>query len=82
MKYNARSGKWHAVGTANFFAAGNKLEICVPRKVLGLAGEKDSIVFDFKWCDNPQSLEDAISLCTDGDAAPNRRFNYRMIWKR
>ncbi|MCQ2162899.1 MAG: hypothetical protein MJY86_06440 [Bacteroidales bacterium] len=82
MKYNARSGKWQAVGTASFSTAENKLEICVPRKVLGLAGAKDSIVFDFKWCDNPQSLEDAISLCTDGDAAPNRRFNYRMIWKR
>ena len=42
----------------------------------------DSFVFDFKWTDNPANLKDPISLCVDGDAAPNRRFNYRYIWNK
>jgi hypothetical protein len=27
-------------------------------------------------------LKDPISLCLAGDSAPNRRFNYRCIWKK
>lgn len=34
----------------------------------------------FKWADNPQSLDNIISLCTDGDTAPNRRFAYNYSW--
>ena len=36
--------------------------------------------FDFKWADHCGPLEDPMFL--QGDAAPNRRFNYRFIWKR
>jgi hypothetical protein len=60
--------------------AGNKLELAVSRKLLGLAG--DAITFDLKWADNPVELRDPISLCTSGDTAPNRRFNYRMLWRK
>ena len=35
-----------------------------------------------KFENNPQALEDPISLCLHGDTAPNRRFNYRFIWKK
>jgi hypothetical protein len=38
--------------------------------------------FDFKWADNPTTLDNVISLCTHGDTAPNRRFNFRYIWKK
>jgi len=58
---------------------GNALEVAIPRKLLGMTGK--ALTFDFKWSDNPLDLKDPISLCTDGDAAPNRRFNYRCIWK-
>ncbi len=57
---------------------GNALELAVPREQLGLSGE--AITFDFHWSDNPADLKDPISLCTHGDSAPNRRFNYRCIW--
>ena len=57
-----------------------RLELAVPRKLLGLKG--DAFSFDFHWCDNPIDLKDPISLCTSGDSAPNRRFNYRCIWKK
>jgi hypothetical protein len=57
---------------------GSALELSVPRKLLGLTG--NSFTFDFKWSDNPAALKNPISMCTDGDTAPNRRFNYRCIW--
>jgi hypothetical protein len=59
---------------------GKSLELALPRAAVGLEG--DAFSFDFHWCDNPAGLKDPISLCTDGDSAPNRRFNYRCIWKK
>jgi hypothetical protein len=38
--------------------------------------------FDYHWADNPADLESPISLSMNGDSAPNRRFNYRAIWKK
>ncbi len=70
---------WIKVADLAFSYAGNKLEVSVPRKLLGLTGTK--FLFDFKWSDNASDLKTPISLCTDGDTAPNRRFNYRFIWE-
>ena len=70
---------WVEVADLKFRYAGNELEVSVPRKILGLTAT--SFTFDFKWSDNAARLKDPVSLCTDGDTAPNRRFNYRCIWK-
>ena len=78
MRWNGH--KWSHPVNISYAMSGNQMEIAIPRKLLKLQG-KAHFKFDFKWCDNPQSLSDPISLCTDGDAAPNRRFNYRCIWK-
>jgi hypothetical protein len=82
MRYvpGATNGPWVEVAQLSYRYSGNALEIAVPRKLLGLKG--DTFSFDFHWCDNPSDLKDPISLCTSGDSAPNRRFNYRCIWKR
>ena len=79
MRYENSNNSWVEVADLKFNYADNKLEIAVPRKLLKL--DKDSFTFDFKWSDNASELKDPISLCTDGDTAPNRRFNYRCIWK-
>ena len=71
---------WTEKATANYGANDSQLELAIPREVLGLTG--DAVSFDFHWCDNPADLETPISLCTDGDSAPNRRFNYRCLWKK
>ncbi len=76
---NAAGGSWIEVGRLKYRYAGKALEIAVPRKLLKLKG--DAFTFDFHWCDNPAELKDPISLCVNGDSAPNRRFNYRCIWK-
>jgi hypothetical protein len=80
MQYDStnRANPWVEKGHLSFRYRNNALELAVPRKMLGLTGK--AFTFDFKWSDNPADLKDPISLCTDGDTAPNRRFNYRCIW--
>jgi hypothetical protein len=73
------NGSWTEVARADYRADGNALEVAIPRKVLGL--KSASATFDFHWCDNPENLADPISFCTAGDSAPNRRFNYRFVWR-
>ncbi|MHB1461455.1 MAG: hypothetical protein ACYC1M_09265 [Armatimonadota bacterium] len=69
---------WQVVSELSYRAEWDKMEIAVPRALLGLKG--DAVSFDFKWADNPADLKDPISLCLNGDTAPNRRFAYRYIW--
>ncbi len=72
--------KWISEGNSFFKVAGNKLELSVSKEIMGVTG--NSATFDFKWTDNPGELVDPISICTHGDTAPNRRFNYRFIWNK
>lgn len=78
LKY--ADGKWIKAGEYNFAVSGNKLELAVPKALLGVSGK--SMTFDFKWADSTGELVDPISLCLKGDTAPNRRFNYRFIWNK
>ncbi|MBR4755652.1 MAG: hypothetical protein IK076_01780, partial [Bacteroidales bacterium] len=71
---------WTPAGKAAFAVSGEKMELSIPCGLLGVSGNNAS--FDFKWADNPGELVDPISICTSGDTAPNRRFNYRFIWKK
>ena len=82
MRYDALnlSDPWLPAGQVDFRYADNKMELAVPRQLLGLVGDK--LVFDFHWADNPTDLKDPMSLCVSGDSAPNRKFNYRCIWQK
>ncbi|MDP4289866.1 MAG: hypothetical protein Q8908_02195 [Bacteroidota bacterium] len=82
MRYDkARpNNPWGEVAELTYRYVGNRMEIAVPRKLLGLTGNR--FTFDFKWSDNAADLKDPISLCINGDTAPSRRFNYRCIWER
>jgi hypothetical protein len=82
MRYDALnpSDPWLPAGQVDFRYADNKMELAVPRQLLGLVGDK--LVFDFHWADNPTDLKDPMSLCVSGDSAPNRKFNYRFIWQK
>jgi hypothetical protein len=79
MRYEESTGQWTPVANLRYRTAGNKLEVAVPRTFLGI-NDRTTFTFDFHWSDNPADLKDPISLCTSGDSAPNRRFNYRCIW--
>lgn len=72
------NGRWVKVTDLKYKYKGNQLQIEVPRNLLKLMNPAMS--FDFHWCDNPLDLKKPISLCIEGDNAPNRRFNYRFMW--
>ena len=76
MKWNGK--QWKKIANVPYAVNGNKLELSLPRKTMGWT--EKSLTFDFKWADNPADLKSPVSFCTDGDTAPNRRFNYRCIW--
>ena len=48
------------------------LELQLPLTFLKMAGD----ALYFKWTDNVDPLADPLRLYTDGDSAPNARFNY------
>lgn len=79
MSWDKDASAWKTVGTAQFRTEGRYLVVEVPLTMLGI-GATSQGDFYFKWADNPASLTDAISLCTDGDTAPNRRFCYNYRW--
>jgi hypothetical protein len=62
-------------GEARYRAESNRLMIAVLRADVGLAGPR--LAFDFHWCDNLQDPGDVQDFLTNGDSAPNRRFDYR-----
>jgi hypothetical protein len=80
MRYDQQESKWSDNGTIEYAYVGNQMELSIPRNLMRL--EESQLIFDFKWSDNAGEMVDPISLCTAGDAAPNRRFNYRCIWKK
>jgi hypothetical protein len=71
--------QWVEVARVNYHYEGNQLEVAIPRSLLKLKGS--TVTFDYHWNDNTETLTDPMSLSTSGDSAPNRRFNYRVIWK-
>lgn len=79
-RYDAASKSWVNVSSVEMSCADKALEMKVKRASMNMKGSM--MTFDFKWADNPQNLDDVISLCTHGDTAPNRRFNFRYIWKK
>lgn len=80
MKYNEKSKQWEEITRLSYHYEGNKLEIVVPKNKLNL--KRNQFTFDFHWSDNAKDLNNQISLCINGDSAPNRRFNYRCIWEK
>ncbi|MEE1234153.1 MAG: hypothetical protein UHS50_00530, partial [Bacteroidaceae bacterium] len=79
-RYDKEMNGWVEVAPVQMARNDNALEMSVSRSSLGMKGSKMN--FDFKWADNPTTLDNVISLCTHGDTAPNRRFNFRYIWKK
>lgn len=80
MAWDNESKIWQARGVAEFRVYDNKLVMDMPLSSVGLTAS-DKGNFYFKWADNPEgSLSSAISLCTHGDTAPNRRFCYNYRW--
>ena len=76
-------GGWNfeKVGTAKFSVKGKRLQIAVPRNILGLT-DSTSLSFNFKWADNtvdPATSKDSgdiLDYYLYGDVAPGGRFMF------
>jgi hypothetical protein len=78
IQKNLGGWKWSGGENISYRASGNKMELAIPRSLLGLAGRKD-FQLDFHWADNIQKPNDIIEFAISGDSAPDRRFNYRYM---
>lgn len=70
------NGKWRTTGCAEYRVSGNKLELSIPLRDLGI-GRGPGVSLDFHWADNIAKLGDISEFSVNGDSAPDRRFNYR-----
>ncbi len=75
VERTAGDSTWNPVARASLVVAGNELHLQVPRAAVGL--ERDPLRFDFTWADNTR-VGEIMSFITDGDTAPNGRFNYHF----
>ena len=55
---------------------GNEMELSVPRAAVLM--DKSTPEFYFHWSDNAQQLNSINCFFTDGESAPDRRFNYNF----
>lgn len=67
--------EWGSPVEIPFRAAGNAIELAIPRAALGLDTLPATI--DFKWADNIRQTGDWLDFTLNGDSAPNDRYNYR-----
>ncbi len=65
---------WAQMTYIPFRVSGNQMELCFNRSSVGLSSSTPQ--FYFHWADNPQQLNDITAFFTDGESAPDRRFNY------
>lgn len=79
LEKSTNGWNWQQAGQVDYKVNGNKLEIKVPRSMLGLKGE---INFEFKWSDNMQQEGNIIDFLVNGDVAPGGRFNYSYSTKK
>ncbi|MDP4276072.1 MAG: hypothetical protein Q8914_00410 [Bacteroidota bacterium] len=75
MRNTGNTYHWETVSLVTYRQpVGNVLQLAIPKNLIGMTDAKD---LDFKWADNVPSNPDILDFITDGDVAPNGRFNYR-----
>jgi len=67
---------WSNEVTVPYKLVGNEMELSMPRTAVLM--DKSKPEFYFHWSDNAQQLNDIASFFTDGESAPDRRFNYNF----
>lgn len=66
---------WEKVGDVEYFLSGKRLQIKIPRAMLGI--DKGPFTVNFKWSDNMQTEGDIMDFYVSGDVAPAGRFKYQ-----
>ncbi len=65
---------WEEVGQVAYHVSGNRLQIKIPRMLIGVSAADFTI--HFKWSDNMQAEGDIMDFYNNGDVAPGGRFKY------
>jgi hypothetical protein len=78
LERNRGGWNWEPVCDVAFVSKGNEIHFAIPRSAVQPRSQKSPLHFDFKWVDNIAGPITSDKLITDGDAAPNGRFNYRF----
>lgn len=66
--------EWTSAAETKFAVNDNRLELEIPKSVLGLSGKAVNI--EFKWNDNMQENGNIMDFYVNGDTAPGGRFNF------
>jgi hypothetical protein len=66
---------WEKVGSVEYSLSGKRLQIKIPRSMLGIGS--GAFTVNFKWSDNMQKDGDIMDFYVSGDAAPGGRFKYQ-----
>jgi hypothetical protein len=67
---------WNNEITVPYKVNGSEMEMSIPR--IAVLTNKTIPEFYFHWADNTQQLKDITGFFTDGESAPDRRFNYNF----
>lgn len=76
-RYDAASQTWQDAASVPMHVEGNRMMVAVPRRLFGEQVEKLS----FKWVDNVPVEGDFMKMYTDGDVAPEGRYQYLWMEK-
>lgn len=68
--------QWEEVGDVRYQVRDKQMELSVSRSDVGM--DQQDPGFYFKWSDNPLNLSGVSTFFMNGDAAPDRRFNYHF----
>jgi hypothetical protein len=75
LERNRQGWNWSEVGKVAFRVEGNRMELRIPRALLGLPSNSP-LDLEFKWTDNVPASGDILDFYLYGDVAPGGRFNY------
>ena len=75
LERSRKGWTWTDAGQVTFRVESNRMELAVPKRLLGLSAEVVDI--EFKWIDNVPASGDIMDFYTYGDVAPGGRFSYR-----
>ena len=76
--------KFEQIGTVDFSVSGKRLQIAIPRSLLGLS-DTQALSFNFKWADNTREDDatedsgDILDFYQYGDVAPGGRFMFSFM---
>lgn len=66
---------WEKVGEVEYSIKHNRLQLKIPKSMLGIEG--DQFTINFKWSDNMKEEGDIMDFYVNGNVAPGGRFKYR-----